>query len=230
MNIIFGSKRLGATTARAVAEKYPNHAVVTVEGQKEAKKSRRILFNSKAAALLGLENGEIQQLIFGSVQAGDNIDKQVLVMNLSSVGDDAGEMTVYKTSKNKVAFADTSEKAKAVTSSHMCSEVFSFLEGDDSANAEFSLITFESDQVEAYSLAPLNITNEVAIEEINDAPAVVSNEDTANEPILEGNNGSYNGEDLQDSVQAEVARAEEADPIFATEEAAELETADSEWN
>jgi hypothetical protein len=224
LQIVFGTKRLGGAVAKAITEKYPNNAVVTVEGVKEAKKSRRILFNTKAAEMLNLENGEIQRLVFGSVQAGANVDKQVLVMNLSSIGDDAGEMTIYKTSKNKVAFADTSEKAKAVTSSHMCSEVFSFLEKDDTANIEFSLVEFASDQVEAYTFAPLNITE--GIDELS-APAVISNDKIDDDPVLETNIGEMTGAEVQQSVQAEVARAEKADSIFASEEATELGIEDS---
>jgi len=93
MNIIFGTKRLGQVVAKASNEKYPNHAVVTVEGTKEAKKSRRILFNTKAAELLGLVAGEVQELVFGSLTA--EAGNQVLVMSLSEVGDNAGDMTIY---------------------------------------------------------------------------------------------------------------------------------------
>lgn len=206
MNIIFGSKRLGASSERASNEKYPNNAVITVEGQKGAKKSRRILFNTKAAEMLNLENGVVQQLVFGSVEQGVDMDKQVLVMNTNSIDGETGEMTVYKTSKNKVAYVDSSEKGKAITSTHMCNEIFTFLGIDDSTNIEFSLVEFGAEQVEAYSLATLNI---------NGADELSNSETSGN---IETNTGKMTAEEVIDSVQDEVMNAEVNDPIFVQDE------------
>ena len=140
-------------------------------------------------------------------------------MNVATIQGEAGEMTVYKTSKNKVSFADTSEKAKAITSSHMCGEVFNFLGLDDSNNAEFHLVPFASSSVEAFTFNTLDLEAiaDNGIDELS-APAIAT-EETVNEPILETNNGEMTGAEVQESVQAEVAKAEEANPVLETETA-----------
>ncbi len=227
MNIIFGSKRLGQTVERAVNEKYPNQAVVTVEGQKGAKKSRRILFNTKAAELLSLEAGSVQEIVFGSLETGDVTGRKVLVMNLSAVGQDAGEMTVYKTSKNKVSYADSKEKGKAITSSHMCAEVFSFLSKDDQENVEFVLNVFGSDEIEAFELCCEACPKSECID-----PDCDSHSCNTASGVIETNNGEMTTQDVTESVQDQVARDEQRDPIFQDENAAEkaaMEDIESEW-
>ncbi len=203
MNIIFGTKKLGQTVATKIAEKYPDLAVVTVEGQKGAKKSRRILFNSNASRLLNLESGSVQVLMFGSLEAGENNPAQVLVMNTDSTPDlDPENVVTYKTSKNLVSYSeDTSEKGKSVTSSYMCNEVFSFLGLEDSQNIEFELVSFDSEEVEAFAFVP-----------------IVSNENT-----IETNNSTMTAEEVIDSVQDQVAQAEENNPIFNEEPVASEE-------
>ena len=62
MNIIFGTKKLGQIQTAATSEKYPGIPVITVEGLKGAKKSRRILLNKTAAELLNCEVGDVQHL------------------------------------------------------------------------------------------------------------------------------------------------------------------------
>ncbi len=217
MNIIFGSKRLGQTVERAVNEKYPNQAVVTVEGQKGAKKSRRILFNTKAAELLSLEAGSVQEIVFGSLETGDVTGRKVLVMNLSAVGQDAGEMTVYKTSKNKVSYADSKEKGKAITSSHMCAEVFSFLSKDDQENVEFVLNVFGSDEIEAFELCCEACPKSQCID-----PECDTHTCDATSGVIETNNGEMTTQDVTESVQDQIARDEQLDPIFQDERPDEL--------
>ena len=163
--IIFGTKKLGKVAEKAPKEKYPNHAVVTVEGVKEAKKSRRILFNTKASELLGLEPGETQWLVFGSVERGVGLPNEVLVMNTSEIGETDQDMTSYRASKNPVSIEDTKEKFKSVSSTHMCNEIFSFLEKDDSVNTEFSLTVFPSEEVNAFSLSDLDVESQDLTEE-----------------------------------------------------------------
>lgn len=209
MNIIFGTKKLGQVAAKVVNEKYPDHAVVTVEGVKEAKKSRRILFNSKAAEILGLNSGEIQQIIFGSVEDPINSEKSVLLMNLESIGDTDQDMTIYKTSKNKVSFGENNEKAKAITSSHMCGEVFRFLELDDSTPfCEFSLVSFPNPDVDAYQLAPLDVSSGAQV--TSDSISVTEADNT---PAIETNNGVMTGEDLSAAIKEEVTKAEQESPV-----------------
>ena len=195
MNIIFGTKRLGQTAAAASSAKYPDLAVVTVEGTKEAKKSRRILFNKTAAAMLGFQTGETQQSVFGSL-IGDSSNR-LLITNISSDPETVGEMTTYKTSKNNVSYDGTSEKGKAITSSFMCNEISGFL-GLDNKTTEFQLVGFDSDQVEAFEF--------VAMTEPETQPT---------EAGLENNNGAlYSAEELVDTTREEVLAQEEAAPVL----------------
>ena len=190
--IIFGSKRLGQQLAAVSAgDKYPDRAVVTVEGNKGSGKSRRLLFNTKAAQKLGLENGDVQELVFASVEG---VTRQVLVANKSLVPEaDQENIVSYKTSKNKVSNGeDTKEKSKAITSSFFTREVFSYLGmDDDEGNAEFYLTAFPESQIEAHALIPVG-----------------------EEVVIETNQGSHTMADVQDSVTTEIAKQEAADNIL----------------
>ena len=218
--IIFGTKKLGQTATNSITEKYPDLAVITVEGVKGAKKSRRILMNTKAAELLNAEVGSIQELVFASVEMGEDTPNQVLIANAATIDNEVD--VKYKTSKNKVAYGeDSSEKGKAVTSSHACSEIFRFLGLDDSSNVEFQLNSFPSDQLEAYSLDAVDSTTPVVNEDA--APAIVSDE-LVDAPILETNNGEMTGVELQKSVQSEVANE-----VASETPAEELETVENDW-
>ena len=189
--IIFGSKRLGQQLAAVSAgDKYPDRAVVTIEGNKGSGKSRRLLFNTKAAQKLGLENGDVQELVFASVEG---VARQVLVANKSLVPEaDQANIVSYKTSKNKVSNGeDTKEKSKAITSSFFTREVFSFLGLSDDGNAEFYLTAFPESQIEAHALIPVG-----------------------QEPVIETNQGSHTMADVQDSVTTEIAKQEAADNIL----------------
>lgn len=223
MNIVFGTKRLGGQVAKS-SEKYPDLAIVTVEGVKGAKKSRRILFNTKAAELLNLEEGELQRVVFASVETGVDTDRQVLVANVETITGASDDMVTYKTSKNRVSYGeDTSERGKAVTSSHMCNEIFSFLGHDDSANVEFVLSTFPGESVEAYSLDLFNGINEL------NTPESALDIETDTE-VIEANNGGMTAEELTNSVQAQVAQDEASNPVFA-ENSVEQEATEmiNEW-
>ena len=189
--IIFGTKRLGQNPTTTTNDKYADLAVVTIEGQKGAKKSRRILLNTKAAELLNCEVGTVQQLVLASVEMGDNSPKRVLLANAANLGSEVD--VTYKTSKNRVSFGeDTSEKGKAISSTHACNEIFNFLERDDSTNIEFKLTEFDSTEVEAYALSP-----------------IVS---SAN--LIETNTGEISVEEVTELVINEVATAELNDPIM----------------
>ena len=199
--IIFGSKRLGQQLAAVSSgDKYSDRAVITVEGDKGARKSRRLLFNTKAAQKLGLDNGEVQELVFASVE-GTN--RQVLVANKSLVPSaDQENIVSYKTSKNRVANGeDTKEKSKAITSSFFCKEVFSFLGLDESeGGSEFYLNTFPGNDIEAYALVPVG-----------------------EEPVIQTNQGSRTMLDVQESVTTEIAKQEAADSILNEEVEVEAE-------
>ncbi len=145
--IVFGSKRLGASAQAVSNEKYEGRAVVTVEAFKGKGKTRRILFNNTASSCLGLEQGHIQRVVFAHV-IDENGGRQVLVTNEATMGMDTSEMETYKTSKNSVAYSDSKEKGKGIMSSHICSEIFNFLEAEDTSNAEFSLIPYSAEGIE----------------------------------------------------------------------------------
>lgn len=209
--IIFGTKRLGKVVVES-ATKYPELAVVTVEGVKAAKKSRRVLFNKMAAEMLGLEGGTIQNLVFASVETGENEGRQVLIADSSTMEPEAiADMVTYKTSKNAVAFEDTKEKGKAVTSSHICGEILSFLDKDETSNIEFQLVGFDNPGLDAFSLESMNAVSVVSQDNGQTTPAV----DSVEEVVAEDNNGNeLTGQDVAESVQNEVAKAEAANPVI----------------
>ena len=198
--IIFGTKKLGQAQESLSKEKYPELAVVTVEGQRGAGKSRRVLLNTKAAELLSCELGSTQKVVFASLETGIDSPKQVLIANADLMDNEV--QVTYKTSKNAVSYTNSKEKGKAITSTHACNEIFSFLGMDDTQDIEFELTPFDSIEVEAFLFTKVSDSSEMA------EPA------TAEETVLDTNNGSMSGEDLSASVKAEVARAEVNDPVF----------------
>jgi hypothetical protein len=210
--IIFGTKKLGQAQESLSKEKYPELAVVTVEGQKGAKKSRRVLLNTKASELLSCELGSTQRVVFASLETGIDSPKQVLIANADLMDNEV--QVTYKTSKNAVSYTNSKEKGKAITSTHACSEIFSFLGMDDTQDIEFELTPFDSTEVEAFLFTKVSDSSEMA------EPA------TAEETVLDTNNGSMSGEDLSASVKAEVARAEEESPVL--EEAIEDQVEDQD--
>ena len=145
--IVFGSKKLGKAVEAVSNEKYKGRAVVTVEAFKGKGKTRRILFNNTASSSLGLEQGHIQRIVFAHVIDEDGA-RQVLVTNEAAMGMDTSEMETYKTSKNSVAYLDSKEKGKGIMSSHICSEIFNFLEAKETSNAEFSLTPYTAEGIE----------------------------------------------------------------------------------
>lgn len=196
IKIIFGTKRLGQSAATVSAAKYPNKAVITVEGLKGAKKSRRILMNAKAADLLGCTVGELQELSFGWPELGPDSPRQVLIANSATFTEEPG--ITYRTSKNKVSFGeDTSEKGKAITSSHVCSEIFNFLNLDDSANVEFELNAFDNPNLEAFTLDAVS----------------------ADDAVIETNNETRTVDEIVNDTIAEVQAAEEVNSIMNQAEA-----------
>jgi hypothetical protein len=205
--IIFGTKKLGQAQEAVSKEKYPNFAVVTVEGQKGAKKSRRILLNTKAADLLHCDLGETQRIVFASLETGTNNSKQVLIANAGLI--DSELQVTYKTSKNAVSYTDSKEKGKAITSTHACNEIFSFLGMDDTQDIEFHLTSFESQEVEAYLLSDISSIDPELRASFPEAAA-----SSTEVPVLDTNSGTMSGEDLSESIKAEVAKAEAESPVL----------------
>jgi hypothetical protein len=216
MNIVFGTKKLSGSTRLASFEKHETIPVLTVEGIKGAKKSRRILLNKMASELLNLEVGDVQELIFAPVED----TRQVLIANMATIDGETGDMVSYKTSKNKVSHGESNEKSKAITSSHMCKEIFSFLSIDETADVEFQLVSFASDSVEAYSLETVSVPNEDKENLAADTTFPSSMNDVA-ENVIETNNVEMTAEEVVNSVQDQVVQEEEASPVLQRAQASE---------
>ena len=223
--IVFGAKKLGKAVEALSNEKYQGKAVVTVEAPKGKGKTRRVLFNNTASSSLLLEQGHVQKIIFAHV-IDDKGNRQVLVTNESVMGIDTSEMESYKTSKNNVAYLDSKEKGKGIMSSHICSEIFNFLEADEASNAEFALIPYEAEGLdfECFLLA--------GIEELNSEPTVSEQVDQA------VNEASEEIEEIAQEVTAEDVQEIEvqSEEVVAEEETMEEETSpqavaqeESEW-
>ena len=211
--IVFGAKKLGKAVEALSNEKYQGKAVVTVEAPKGKGKTRRILFNSTASSSLLLEQGHVQKIIFAHV-IDDSGKRQVLVTNESVMGVDTSEMESYKTSKNNVAYLDSKEKGKGIMSSHICSEIFNFLEANETfGNAEFALVPYEAEGLdfECFLLAD--------VEEVNSEPNV-------SEQVVQAvNEASEEIEEIAQEVTAEDVQEIEvqSEEIVMEEETAEEE-------
>jgi hypothetical protein len=162
MQIIFGTKRLGKVdSANGSYQKYPEQAVVTLEGDRGHGKSRRFLFNALASEMLGLEKGDVQNVIFGSLVNGD--EKAVLISNANNIQDQEG-LTIYKTSKNYVAYDDSKEKGKAVSSSVITGDIAEFLGLNDDEAYEFTVGMLDNADLEAC------ILNRMGVDQVDAAP------------------------------------------------------------
>jgi hypothetical protein len=139
INIVFGT--LKGTKQPSVA-KYPGKAVITIEGAKEAGRSRRVLFNDKACELLELENKEVQTIMFGFLADDGNENKSVLLSNISGLPENPTDV-VYKTSRNKVSFEDSKEKGKAISSSNLIKDIDTFIGLGDEPK-EFEVSSFDT--------------------------------------------------------------------------------------
>ena len=113
MNIVFGTKRLGRIDGMGNSsyQKYTDRAVITLEGDRGAGRTRRVLFNSTAMEQMNLEKGETQQIVFGTIDADENGNRAILIANANNLAN-IDDLTTYRTSKNSVSFDDTKEKGK----------------------------------------------------------------------------------------------------------------------
>ena len=148
MNVIFGTKKLGKQDGAAGAyAKYPEQAVVTLEGDRGAGKSRRMFFNAKAAEALGLTTGDVQHIVFGTIDADEEGNRIVLLANASNMSD-AEDLTIYKTSKNLVPTeTEPKERMKSIQSSVITKEINDFLELDENVIHEYALESFDVDGI-----------------------------------------------------------------------------------
>lgn len=211
MNIVFGVKKFEQKEVKS-SEAWPNLPVVTVEGVKGSGKSRRVLFNTKAAELLNLEAGAYQQLVFAPIEGDENSNRQLLIANVDSLpvtGDE--NMEIYKTSKNKVSYnEDTAEKGKALTSSFLCNEIFHFLGHDDSAHVEFVLTAFPEDTIEAFVLGndPKEEQSKNALENNNESVTV--------DEVVEEVNKIPSVDEMVDNFQVNNIEVNDAEEVVAS--------------
>lgn len=211
MNITFGGKRLVKAAERNTSvAKYADKAVITIEGTKEANKSRRILINNEACILLNLVVGEVENLVFAPIEETN----QILIANAATIEGEAGEMVTYSTSKNNVTFTGTTEKGKGLASAHMCKEFFKFLDRSEDSDLELELNSFEADGITAFSLDSIVLDVKTSVE---DQELWKEEETTGPGNEIETNNETLTTEEVVSGAQDEVARAEEEAAIFNTE-------------
>jgi len=137
-NITFGTRRVTRTGA---FQKYSDQPVITVEGEKEAGKSRRMLFNKTAMDLMNLDEGTGQEILFGFVEQDEQGNRHLLVGNVTGIAGMADEVT-YTTSKNRIAFEDSKEKGKGLSSKVLMKEINDFLEVEKTTQHEYNLVPF----------------------------------------------------------------------------------------
>jgi plastocyanin len=198
--IIFGSKRLGKSDAQVSNEKYPELAVVTVEAIKGAKKSRRILFNAKAAEKLNLIAGDVQSIVFGTMMDSNTGAKSVLIANEANLDHENSEgLTMYNVSKNRVGVENTKEKFKSISSNILCGDIVDFLNLNNACQHEFTVGDFEG-SVDAVTLNYFNPDNESV-----DENALLVKEAVA----IDNSGNEISGEQMRNSVQNEVQKQED---------------------
>lgn len=192
MNITFGTiKKSQRDTTSHV--KYPNRAVVTIEGVKGENKTRRVLFNATAMEVLNFPVGATQNVIFGFVEADEIGNRRVLVANADLLPNKE-QTVVYNTSKNKVSFEESKEKGKAIGNSYLHKEINSFLEIDENISHEYELVSFGVNQgLDLYDL--VKITSESDNQSTNDF----------NRNPLQYDNNSEASEESQNSRDIELS-------------------------
>lgn len=172
MNIVFGTKRLGRIDGMGNSsyQKYTDRAVITLEGDRGAGRTRRVLFNSTAMEQMNLEKGETQQIVFGTIDADENGNRAILIANANNLAN-IDDLTTYRTSKNSVSFDDTKEKGKAISSAALTKQMIGFLGLDENTEVEYVLQPFDqaglpSDSFKFVSLTEDVNTIEVVTEEV----------------------------------------------------------------
>ena len=179
LNVVFGTlKKAGREISNN--QKYPELAVVTLEAPIEGK-NRKIMFNAQAMELLKLEAGATQNVIFGFIEADENMNRRLLVANADFL-ENKGDTVVYNTSKNKVPYS-TKEKGKSISSSYLHKEINEFLEINADIAHDYELVYFgENGGLDLYEFC--KIRTEEDNESINDEIQVeVTEEDEASKEI-----------------------------------------------
>ncbi|MBE9490186.1 MAG: hypothetical protein IMY67_07845 [Bacteroidetes bacterium] len=137
-NIVFGTRKVARS---ASFQKHENQAVITIEGQKESGKSRRMLFNKTAMDVLTLTEGVTQEVLFGFVEQDAEGNRHLLIANVTGYNNMADEVT-YTTSKNRIIYDGSKEKGKGVASKVLMKEINNFLEVEVDVEHEYSIQAF----------------------------------------------------------------------------------------
>ena len=164
INIVFGNKTLGKKAVELVS-KYPDLAVVTIEGYKGKGKTRRTLFNATAMSGLGLEAGVSEELILGEGvdESGANI---AFIANVEALGGVDEALQTYKVNGGLAKV--NGEKFKTVSISGMAKNLINYLElaDDENTTEDLELVLVESEsnpgvfQLEPHYQASLNDSTE----------------------------------------------------------------------
>lgn len=209
-NIVFGTIKASRSGA---FQKYPEQAVVTLEGVKEANKSRRILFNRSAAELLNLQKGFNEDLIFGFLEADENGNRRLFIANTSDHPELSNEVT-YRVSKNPVLYDDGKERGKAISNKKLSEEIADFLEVDGDVEHEYRLEVFTGVEtnLDLYEFVKIadgthHANTEATIVENEEAPQYeVSSEDATEEAsrLASETNIDTDGEDDEFNLEKEM--------------------------
>jgi len=175
MNIIFGTKRLGKVDGSHEAyQKYDNKAVVTLEADRGKGRTRRILFNKTAMEQLNLDKGDVQYISFGTIDSDENGNRAIIIANVDMLVN-IDDLTTYKTSKNAVAFEDSKEKGKAISSASLTKDLITFLDLDENEGVEYGLESLDGTDIpcDAFKFVALVPEGPIAVIEEADAGHVM---------------------------------------------------------
>ncbi len=158
INIVFGNKTLGKSTVVDTA-KYPDLAVLTIEGYKGKGKTRRSLLNAKAQEFLGMEKGVSEVIILGEAitEEGENVS---FITNVEAIGGAPEEMFTYKANGGLTKVEG--EKFKTISSSLFAKNLIQYLDLADNLETtqDIELVLEESDNTPGvYQLVKMSLAS-----------------------------------------------------------------------
>lgn len=190
LNIVFGSIKSNSGRGSSVQEfDFPS---IKIEAYRGSGTSRRVLFNKPACQLLGLEIGEVQNMLFGFAQPDGDGAPRLFVVNTEQFTHEVEQVT-YKTSKNYAAYSgDSGERGKSISSSPLVKEIRDFMScTDESQNVNYQLSQYSEGEAVVYELTPVSEdvdANEV-VETVNTAEDQTFVEDMEENREFETANG-----------------------------------------
>ena len=160
LNIVFGSSKQGN---QRVSEQEFTSPSIKIEASRGAGTSRRVLFNRAATNLLELENGVVQEMLFGF--AHDESNQRLFIINTAEFAREVEQKT-YKTSKNRVSYTDSKEKGKGISSTPLSNELRSFLGfNDDAVDLDLSIKIYDdSGEAVVYELTVMTAVEDTVVD------------------------------------------------------------------